>query len=393
MKQSFVRPAVLALMFVAMALGTAALPLPAQAQAPTIPASCTYAPIQGGFTQTCFWSLNCTLAATPSTNVAPKNPITLTTTCVPAASGSATYAWSMLFGDPTNCPPAPTISTAATSLTATNPTAPACVYQVVVADGAKGGTATQTVSWTSGPPPAPIGCTESGTTTPPTLTSAGGGLQLNANCTSPTSGITYSWTRNGGAWSTLQNPTDTLAANSGSGAVPYTYQATACNGASCTVITPIVPESVPGSGGGGGGGGISCPGFNNTYVLVENWASPTRMYGNFGTNDIVVVQFTTGSLTAPGKGGGIEGIEFGSSPTVRVASLSATPCDFSTALETQSSQTVILQYMVGGTSLPGIPALQPSTTYYANIKNAPNPACAKTGVCNMAIDFTKPRGL
>ena len=157
-------------------------------------------------------------------------------------------------------------------------------------------------------------------------------------------------------------------------------------------------------------GGISCTGFNRTLVLDENWNNPVRLFtssaGGFGPNDALVVRFTTGPNTNPwtsgstsGKKGGIGGAEYGSQPSFRVATLSASPCDFGNGMFPPGTQvlnqnTIGLSYSVGGNHIAGYYAvLQPSTTYYFNVKNSPASTCSGDGNCNMFIDFSKPDGL
>jgi hypothetical protein len=239
------------------------------------------------------------------------------------------------------------------------------------------------------------------------LPSSGGNVTLNVTCTSPTTGLTYKWLRAGLSASTSQSWQDTLQANSNTSTVTTSYQVQVCNGTACTTV-PAAPltatvqgatSSTPPPSSGWNG---SCPGFDSTKVLVENWANPSRLYtsdaGGFGPNDVLVVQINTGSGTSTSLGR-IGGAETGSTPTKRLAVLSTTPCDFGPqpALGASSAGTsVTVRFYVNqpgaitGTLYPVIP---PNSTVYLNVMNIQPPGCASSGNCGMFIDFSKPSGL
>ena len=127
----------------------------------------------------------------------------------------------------------------------------------------------------------PSGCTASPGTID--LTSNGGAVNLSANCTSPISGITYSWTKNAQPFSTAQNPTDTIPANTTTSVQIVTYQATACLAASpqtCTVAPAIVVAvAVAGSPAGcsatASSSSLPPSGGSRTISLTANCTSPS----------------------------------------------------------------------------------------------------------------------
>jgi hypothetical protein len=145
---------------------------------------------------------------------------------------------------------------------------------------------------------------------------------------------------------------------------------------------------------GGGGGGITCTGFANTRVLPITWSStgvgvPILVYskdaGGFGPNDALVVSFTTPSGTSVNLGE-LDTGEYQSGTADIIMELSSTACDFSAARNT--GQGVTFGFSVGPNSQGALP-LNPSTTYYVNMKH--NGTC--TGVCNVIFTLKKPSGL
>ncbi len=147
----------------------------------------------------------------------------------------------------------------------------------------------------------------------------------------------------------------------------------------------------------------TCPGFSNTLVLQMNWSNPQRLYtanigAGFGPNDVAVVVFTTGSVPSPSSSlARIVAAEYQTGPSTRQATLSDKPCDFGTqafAGATTSGTTVSVPFTVNDPNNYGYyPILNLNTTYYFNIRNAPDPSCAGTGNCNIAVDLQKPGGL
>ena len=259
----------------------------------------------------------CTVSASPTSLPAGGGTVALTVSC--AGGGAPTsYGWS---------------ASPSVTYTGGGATNSAVITQTtaftVVASNAAGSSSPVTASiQVATPSSPPSGCTASAT--PTSLPSAGGTVQLNASCTSPSSGITYSWSKNSAPFSTAQNPTDTLPANAATTAVTYAYQATACLAAfpqTCTVIAPVsvtvaaapvlgtpsacsisaTPIALP-AGGGSVALGVSCAagGAPTSYTWT---ASPSVTYTSGGTttvptNGAAITQPTTFTVVASNAAGG-----------------------------------------------------------------------------------------
>lgn len=255
----------------------------------------------------------------------------------------------------------------------------------------------------SSQPGAPAGCTATvNSSTSLTLTSAGGNANFAASCSTPTSGITWNWSKNSvfGA-STSASWTDSL----GSNASPtvdnlYRYQARACNQTSCTTFpsTPLL-VTVNSTGGGGGGFNGSCGGFDNTVVLTLDWDTPVRVYTNhLGANDAVVVTFTTGNVGTTTSLPRIAGAEHNSAPSSRIAKLSTLPCDFGNQAAAGSNiqgNTVNAVFAITpGSGFSYYAVLAKNTTYYLNVRNSSSSTtCIANGECSMFFDLIGVGGL
>jgi hypothetical protein len=137
-------------------------------------------------------------------------------------------------------------------------------------------------------------------------------------------------------------------------------------------------------------------------VLDLAWGAPasaaprvlTSSAGGFSAGEIVVARFTTPANSAAGVYAQVKSAEWGDQQHQRIASLSASPCDFSTSLGRLAMTTVAttspaITYAVGGSS-SYYAILKPSTTYYFNIKNVD---CRAGESCNMFVELQKPKGL
>lgn len=137
-----------------------------------------------------------------------------------------------------------------------------------------------------------------------------------------------------------------------------------------------------------------CSSFSKVISLTMNWAAPQTAYSSgMGPNDVVVLQFTTGLLTNPNQYGNVTGAEYQSEPSSRIFALSTKQCDFSNGLGAGAagqSNTSTVNYSVGSNGSGYYPALAPNTTYFFNVKNAPNSTCAGSGNCNMYYQLHKP---
>ena len=180
------------------------------------------------------------------------------------------------------------------------------------------------------------------------------------------------------------------------------------NGSSCVQAAPgaavfnCTGSPGPGPGPGPSPGPNQCAGFTKTLNLTMDWNAPARLYtkdfGGMGPNDAVVVAFTTGSITSPSNSlPRIVAAEWQSGPSTRIATLSPKPCDWTAqawAGGSTSGATVTIPFTVGNTYNYGYYMIVPlMTTYYYNIKNDASPGCASNGVCDMAVDLTKPGGM
>ena len=132
-------------------------------------------------------------------------------------------------------------------------------------------------------------------------------------------------------------------------------------------------------------------------MLDASWAVPGRSVSDFGPNDALVYRFTTGSKASIYRGS-VSGAEYGSSPSARTATLSASPCDFGGGLfppgTSTSGNTVLLQFYVNTAAQSGYYAtLAPNTTYYINILNVPGSTCTQVGSCTMFLDLSEGKGM
>jgi hypothetical protein len=158
--------------------------------------------------------------------------------------------------------------------------------------------------------------------------------------------------------------------------------------------------SVAGAGGGGGGGGgaISCPGYATTITMNFNYVAGTQLNQyttgtTFGNGDIVVATFTTpANLANNGNGGNAAAIHYPGPNAVRTAVLSTSPCDFTGNSQGTNIKKVDSPLIwFSKNAFTGV-VLQPSTTYYLNIKNVDsfgNPSCGSSdGNCPVQVTLT-----
>ena len=397
------------------------------ATAPTYAASVTFdAPFCSGFSVSGTgpsYTLTCeTMACSAyvsSGTVLPGQPILIAVSC-PATATIASYQWSV--SGSSGCV---TPSQGPYNIF-TIPGEATCTYRVIAtATNGDKGSAVANVAWASTPAAAPSCSAPSLVTTPSPITSAGGTASLNVTCTG--TGITYAWHRTAptaGALGSASTATDSLAANSGSSGVTYTYVVDACTGptsASCSSQTvSVVVPSATGGGGGGGGTGM-CAGLPNVVMLDVPWGGTVTTRGagtTFQANGMVVAKFTVpaGYTTTPGFKGKVQAAEYGDPAVYRQTSLSTQACDFrGAATRTTDSyitdptgtnnplkfgfgNTAIVEFTVTGTAL-FTPQLVPGQTYYYNIRNwspyanggAGGISCTgSTGHCDIIISHNTP---
>ncbi len=185
---------------------------------------------------------------------------------------------------------------------------------------------------------------------------------LSASCTNTDSGTTYTWSGTGtvsgqgassqslqvGATTTFSVVATNASGPSGSKSVTVTLGSTA--------PPPAPPPS----------GALSCPGYNNTYVV--NLTYPLGLpvdVANFGQGDLLIARFTTPTTLANRGAGGLMAVgEYGGTGALydRTAVLNTTPCNFASAgknVATGSGPTIYFN------SYP----LSPGTTYYLHVTN------------------------
>jgi hypothetical protein len=107
-----------------------------------------------------------------------------------------------------------------------------------------------------------------------------------------------------------------------------------------------------------------------------------------------VVKFTTGNVSSNTNLPNLTAVEYQSSPSSRIATLSALPCDWSTQSAPGANlhnNTINAVFAVGsGSGFGFYPVLNTNTTYYLNIKNDPGSSCVATsGPCDMAVNLSK----
>jgi len=260
----------------------------------------------------------------------------------------------------------------------------------------------------STPVGAPQGCVAAiNSSSSVTLSSTGGSVNLAVLC-STTTGLTYNWSRNGApgassasAWTDAASANALLGPNSSTVDKISSYQVQVCNGNGCVTVPQSPLTATVSTAQNTGGWNGTCQGFAKTIVMSMDWAAPTRLYtasfNNMHYDDAVVVRFTTGNVETTNSLPRIAGAEYQSQPSARVAALSATPCDFdpqqTVGAYGQSVSVTMVFAISPGTGFGYYPVLQKNTTYYLNIKNAPNATCASNNVCDMFVDLVKPGGL
>ena len=243
-------------------------------------------------------------------------------------------------------------------------------------------------------------CSIGVTTTPSPMTSAGGSVALSANCT--TTMTSFAWTKGSSSLGTTSTASDTLPANTGTSSVSNTYGLTACNASSQCVPATSTTVFVPAAGGAPiPPGTISGSGFNKTLNVDLPWTSTTSAsriltsnFGGFGANDAMVIQLHPPAGALSTAYGSVALYEWGGGPITRLAVISTTPCDFSTAnaatlYNVQKGNDPKFILKVGGTQPIGYVLLQPGVTYYLNVKNS---GCPTGSQCNMNVDFAPSPG-
>lgn len=253
----------------------------------------------------------------------------------------------------------------------------------VMATNANGNSqpASVTVNWGAVPSQPPV-CQISASSTMPAV---GQSITLAASCTgSPT---TFEWTN----CTPTSNASPTCTTTS-SAAVPVIYTVVGHNQYGASNGAGISVSWQSGSSGGGGG---TCAQYGSVQQFTLGWGDGTRHpfdEGTFGNNSVIVMALTVPpnitSLSSPGY---TTMYEYRGAPTIRLMTVSKSPCDFR---EQDASGANGPYFSTGGVVAsiiwnvgPGADvALQPGQTYYFNFKNY---NC--TGVCNAAIETNFPK--
>lgn len=269
------------------------------------------------------------------------------------------------------------------------------------------------VAWTAAPPATPTGCSVTRSPANGQLASAGGAISVTGSCTGGGTPTTWTWQKNGVGWgTTLAAQNDTLAANTLTTAVTYSYTLTACNGASCAAPTIATFTVAAAAGGGGGGGGpITCTGtgISSTITLDIPWSAihgansgiikSGTPPGGMTPGTVVVARFTVPAGAAPYPGAGVGHVniyEYFDTLADRWTTLSTTACAWGTPGD---GWTIFAKYptfffTITG-SVGGAVTLQPGTTYYLNIRHNDPATLVNTcyaGSCNVGVELTQPPG-
>lgn len=112
-----------------------------------------------------------------------------------------------------------------------------------------------------------------------------------------------------------------------------------------------------------------------------------------GPTDELVIEFTTGSVNTTNNLPHIVVTEYGSPPRARESVLSEQAGDFSMTGKRPGAQgagnTISAHFGIGEGGTGGYyPALEPSKTYYLNMRNAPG-AAAPGDVCDVSVNLIK----
>ncbi len=269
--------------------------------------------------------------------------------------------------------------------------------------------ATQTLSCTGSPPPAPGAPTACVLTANPSSLTAAGPVSLSVSCQGTVT--SYAWSASPsvaftgtGTTTGNQNGAD-ISANT-------TFTVTATNGVGSAQASRTVQV-------GGVVGGLSCPGFTRTLLVNWDWATVLtkidtwQVQNGLGTNGILVVPFTpTGPadnaaslLSATGYPAPNMGNE------LRLA-ISTQPCDLNPpAPAAASGPSPSVFYVIGTSPVSGITgrptkaALTPGVQYYINVAgrtgvSASSPSgstsCVPGGLqypnCEVRLSIQKPAG-
>lgn len=322
----------------------------------------------------------CTLSASSVSPTVGTN-VTLTASCTGAPTS---YAW-------TGC------TSTASTCTATSAVAGTVIYSVVASNAAgTSPSASVAVTWTSGPPPAPVpACVLSVTANhqPPVV----GDLALiTAACSnSPTN---FTWTGPCGA-----NTTRCYAFVTAPGTRTYQLVAANAAGSSAPVSVSVDWQSsappAPGSCGAFPSGLQTNLGYAST-ALFSTWYTEEPA---FAWNGVWTVRFSVPPVVVSTATGRVIMSEFNGPPTQREVTISTVACDFRPTDPTGVNGPVARAtgsapgiFFAVATPQLGLPRLLPGQTYYVSARNwsveSGTITCpASPGRCDAQIELQLPR--
>lgn len=326
--------------------------------------------VAGERTLTCV-KQGCTATASPS-EPGLGDPVTLSVTCTPTARQ---FTWQLLGDNATNCPLPPQTSTIASTLQLSAPgVVRNCVYRVTATNGAFTAVSDVPVNWTNQPPPPPpSGCTIGRTPASGNVSNAGGSVALSGNCSGGGAVTVWGWKKNGNVWQSLQNPTDTLPANTGAAPVTTTYTLTACNSGGCAApaqTTFTVAGTTPVG---------FCGQYPNVVIGDLPWVNNAQLnsnnLGGLKSDGVFVAKVVVAAgQVAKEPAGGFFSVEYGGSPTFGEMTVSLQPCDFRVPGDSTGANGPIMRtygqslgQIFGTGAVP--PRLAPGGTYYVNIRH------------------------
>lgn len=201
---------------------------------------------------------------------------------------------------------------------------------------------------------------------------------LSASCTNVDSNTTYTWSGGTVSGSASSQSLQVSATTTFSVVATNASGPSGSKSVTVTLGSTAPPPAPPPSG------ALSCPGYNNTYVVDLKYqrSGDFKDVGTFGQGDLLIARFTTPTTLANRGAEGLIAVgEYAGNGEqfYRTAVLSATPCSFTAAgnaLATGTGPTVYFN------NYP----LSPGTTYYFQINNTyrGSPSC-NDGNCPVRV--------
>ena len=170
----------------------------------------------------------------------------------------------------------------------------------------------------------------------------------------------------------MQNPVDTLPANTAAAPVTYTYTLTACNSGGCAAsaqTTFTVAGTTPVG---------FCGQYPNVIVGDLPWVNNAQLnsytLGGLKSDGVFVAKVVVAAgQPVRDPAGGFYSVEYGGSPTFGEMTVSLQPCDFRVRDTTGANGPIMRTYgqSLGQNFAAGavLPTLAPGGTYYINIRH------------------------